>query len=244
MQIAKGFPDPGISHMPKLEGVIKAKSLTPRSRPRLPITPNVLLAMGAVWEAGGCSQDHIMLWSAVTLCFFGFLRSGELTVASDASFDPAMHFTFQDITVDDPSNPSLLKLRLKASKTDPFRKGVDIVVGVTKNKLCPVTAMLAYLALRGNGPGFLFRFQDGKLLTKSRFVDAVRAALFTAGLCPKDYAGHSFRIGAATTANACGLNEPTIQMLGRWTSSAYSVYIRTPRDHLASLSLVLGSSTP
>ncbi len=53
-------------------------------------------------------------------------------MASDASFDPATHFTFKDITVDDPSNPSLLKLRLKASKTDPFRKGVDIVVGVTK----------------------------------------------------------------------------------------------------------------
>ena len=64
------------------------------------------------------------------------------------------------------TNPTLLKLRLKASKTDPFRKGIDVVVGRTNNKLCPVAAVLAYLAVRGNGLGFLFKFQDGKLLTK------------------------------------------------------------------------------
>ena len=76
-----------------------------------------------------------MLWAAVTLCFFGFLRSGEVTLPSDSAFDPATHLTFDDIIVDDITNPTLLKLRLKASKTDPFRKGVDIVVGKTNNKL-------------------------------------------------------------------------------------------------------------
>ena len=94
------------------------------------------------------------------------------------------------------------------------------MVGKTNNKLCPVTALVAYLARWGNGPGFLFQFRDGKLLTKSRFVEAVREALGVAGLDPRAYAGHSFRIGAATTARACGLSDSTIQMLGRWSSSA------------------------
>ena len=65
----------------------------------------------------------------------------------------------------------------------------------------------------------------GRPLTKSRFVEAVRSALATAGLNPKDYAGHSFRIGAATTAHSRGLNDSTIQTLGRWSSTAYLVYI-------------------
>ena len=107
------------------------------------------------------------------------------------------------------TNPTLLKLRLKASKTDQFRKGMDVVVGRTNNKLCPVAAVLAYLAVRGNGLGFLFKFQDGKLLTKPHFVAAVRDALGAAGLDPKAFAGHSFRIGAAATANTCGLNDST-----------------------------------
>ena len=171
--------------------------------------------MGAVWEAHSLSQDHVMLWEAVTLCF---LRSGEVTVLS--AFDPATHLTFDDINVDGITNPTLPKLRLKASKTDPFRKGVVVVVGKTNDNFCPVTAVLAYLALQGNGPGFLFRFNYGKLLTKARFVEAVREALGLTGLDPKAFAGHSFRIGAATTASTCGLN---LQMLGRWSSSAYLV---------------------
>ena len=99
-----------------------------------------------------------------------------------------------------------------------------------------MAATLAYLAL---SPGFLFKFRDGRPLTKARFVDAVRSALATAGLNPKDYAGHSFRIGAATTAHSRGLNDSTIQTLGRWSSSAYLVYIKTPKEQLAVFSSIL-----
>ena len=113
-------------------------------------------------------------------------------------------------------------------------------MGKNGNKLCPV---LAYLAVRGSGSGFIFQFVNGKLLTKTRFIDFVCDALDKAGLNAKDYAGHSFCISAATTASACGLNVSVIQMLGRWSSSAYLVYIRTPREQLANLSSVLGQSS-
>lgn len=36
---------------------------------------------------GGSKWDHIMLWAACLLCFFGFLRSGEITVPSNSMFD-------------------------------------------------------------------------------------------------------------------------------------------------------------
>ena len=163
---------------------------------------------------------------------------------SDSSFDPGAHITFEDVATDDIQHPMVLKIRLKASKTDPFRKGVDVVVGRTNNKLCPVSAMLSYLVVRGNQPGFLFHFQDGKLLTKNRFVEAIRSVISKLGLNPRDYAGHSFRIGAATTAGACGLSDSTIQMLGRWSSSAYLLYIRTPREQLAKFSEALSHSSP
>ena len=63
------------------------------------------------------------------------------------------------------NDTQIVKLHLKASKADPFRRGVEVVVGRTYNNLCPVTAMLAYLAMRGSTPGLLFRFQDGRLLS-------------------------------------------------------------------------------
>ena len=70
-----------------------------------------------------------MLWAAATLCFFGFLRSGEVVVPSDRGFDPTVHLTFADVRVDCQVNPQLLEVHLKASKTDPFCKGWQCMWG-------------------------------------------------------------------------------------------------------------------
>ena len=92
------------------------------------------------------------------------------------------------------------------------------------------------MSQRGSGPGPLFKFADGKPLTRARFVAKVREALTQAGVDCTPYSGHSFRIGAATTAASQGIEETTIKMLGRWKSSAYQLYIRTPREQLAAIS--------
>ena len=55
-----------------------------------------------------------MLWAAATLCFFGFLRSGEITVPSETVFDEGAHLTFEDVTVDCITNPQMLKVKIKA----------------------------------------------------------------------------------------------------------------------------------
>ena len=46
-----------------------------------------------------------MLWAAVSLCFFGFLRSGEITVPDDSAYDEGAHLNCRDITVDSIENP-------------------------------------------------------------------------------------------------------------------------------------------
>ena len=132
-------------------------------------------------------------------------------------------------------------MRLKKSKTDPFRQGVSITLGVTQDSLCPVAAMLAYLEFRGAQQGPLFIWPDGTPLTRSRFVDEVRGALTKAKLPAKDFAGHSFRIGAASTAAAAGLEDSAIQTLGRWKSAAYLLYIRMDQEQLAKVASVLSN---
>lgn len=181
-----------------------------------------------------------MLWAASCLCFFAFLRVGEMTVPSDSSFDLSVHLSVGDVAVDAQQNPSMVRVRIKRSKTDPFRKGIDLFVGKTGSALCPVAALLDYLKSRRTDPGPLFRFEDGLPLTRPRFAAAIRSALARAGVDQKKFCMHSFRIGAASTAAARGIEDSVIKTLGRWESTAYLLYVRLPRQHLADYSRRLG----
>ena len=98
-----------------------------------------------------------MLWAAATTTFFGFCRSGEITVECESKFDPKIHLPLADLAVDKALAPSVISIQLKRSKTDQVMKGVKLVIGKTNNDLCPVTALLSYLARRGNTPGPLFQ---------------------------------------------------------------------------------------
>ena len=128
-------------------------------------------------------------------------------VPSDGAYDPSVHLSYGDVRADSLVNPTYITVAIKASKMDPFRKGVTVHIGGTKSQLCPVAAVLAYMVQRGPQPGPFFLFEDGHRLTRDRLVAEVRRALERAGVDPSHYSGHSFRIGAATTAAACGLQD-------------------------------------
>ncbi len=91
---------------------------------------------------------------------------------------------------------------------DQERRGVDLFIGRMGNSLCPMVAMLRYLELREMDDGPLFREQNEAPLTKDRLVAKVRQTLQLVRIDQSNYAGHSFCIGAATTA---GLRVPVMQ---------------------------------
>jgi len=103
-----------------------------------------------------------------------------------------------------------VEVTIKASKTDVFRKGVPVVVGAMRRRLCPVAAILQYIVhTRPAGaasPKSFFMFSDGSPLTRERFVKEMRVVLGAVGIKAEKYAAHSFWIGAATTAARCGMN--------------------------------------
>jgi len=89
----------------------------------------------------------------------------------------------------------------------------------------------------------LFILPDGTPLTRAGFKSLLLTALKHAGLDNTKFNTHSFHIGAATSAKAAGIADVHIQMLGRWKSSAYQGYIKTPTPVLKQLSKQLASGT-
>ena len=174
-----------------------------------------------------------MLWVACCLSFFSFLRAGEFT--TNSPFDPSIHLTVGNVQADYLVDPTCFRVHIKRSKTDPFRVGCDIYVGRGNSLICPVVALGNFLALRGPPPGPLFCYADGRPLTWQQLSSRVQAILHSAGY-PGSYSGHSFRIGAATTAAARGIPDHLIKTLGRWSSDAYQLYIRTPVGSLTQVS--------
>lgn len=65
----------------------------------------------------------------------------------------------------------------------------------------------------------LITTSNGLPVTKPTFVSKVRQALQAIGLPHQCFAGHSFRIGAATTVAKLGLEDSVIRTLGRWNSA-------------------------
>ena len=155
LHIAEGEADPFKPTLLRLhyilQGIKRSEAQKQvEKRPRLPVSPSILRKLKHIWEEESSQPNRIMLWAACCLGFFGFLRMGEMTVPSQEAYDPAVHLNKGDVAVDDPAAPSIIKITIKQSKTDPFRKGINIFLGKTSSDLCPVAAILNYLLERGS----------------------------------------------------------------------------------------------
>jgi hypothetical protein len=75
-----------------------------------------------------------MLETVCTVAFFGFLRCGEFTILQN--FDPTTNLCVADVEI----FYSYANLHLKASKSDPFLKGVTIQLYISNHmrKECPL----------------------------------------------------------------------------------------------------------
>ena len=145
--------------------------------------------------------------------FFGLFRPGELLDCGPDSNDPPLR---DSIT----ASATHLTLRLLASKTDLFRQGCEVHLPRLDNLLCPFAALTACMDQALFQLPFSPLFQDalGNAISYSLFSSILTNLVAAAGLSHLHITPHSFRIGAATTAAACGIPDSAIKALGRWQS--------------------------
>ena len=133
MHIAEVFSAPSEPHLNHLQytlqGIKRSEAENGgENRERLPIGPNTLRCIKAVWDQESSDLDAM---GSTLFSFFGFLRAGEFTVLADNSFDSEVHLCFNDIAVDNPAQPKVVQITIKQTKTELFRKGVKLYLGKT-----------------------------------------------------------------------------------------------------------------
>ena len=151
-----------------LAGIKQAESrVATHTDSRLPITIQVLRSLKLVWLSPPSHPDSIMLWAASCVGFFGFLRAGEFTVPSPRSYDASVHLSLSDLAVDSHTTPSMIRLRIKQSKTDPCRRGWPFFYLGGGSNVCRHLFSSSHATVSGlcnPPPGPLLVFQSGSPL--------------------------------------------------------------------------------
>ena len=202
-----------------LKGISKVAPPIPDHRQ--PITLSVLHKMLSALRNGLFSPYTDSLLDAVCLlAFYGFLRIGEFTTCS-LTFNPDVDSTFDDLKF----HSAHYSLQLKHSKCNG---ACSIIVARVDSLFCPFRSMIKYLKIRpSTSPRCPLFLIPGKLpLSKTWFNRHLKQILTKSNLSPEHYTAHSFRIGAATSAANQGISSSSLQQMGRWSSSAFTSYIR------------------
>ncbi|XP_075711490.1 uncharacterized protein LOC142748274 [Rhinoderma darwinii] len=156
--------------------------------------------------------------AAFSLAFFAALRVSELVphrVSASGGLLGSDVVTLGDS----------LRVCVRRSKTDVVGKGAWLSIGRIGGQYCPVKWVQEFVLVRVPGTQFLIH-QDGSAMSRFQFEAIFKAGLKYLGLPPGEFGTHSFRIGAATEADALGLDSAAIMSLGRWRSNSYKSYVR------------------
>lgn len=201
--------------------------------PKLPITLDILQTLCMVLSESMSAINHTMK-AMMTLTFAGFLRCGEFTLAKNTQFNLAVNLTCGSVKfIPDCDHADCIILTLPTSKTDPFCKGISVVIAAAPATItCLVVVLHKILkAIPGTPTSPLFEgLEIGSMLTHDLFITCLKALLSAHGFDSSKYLGHSFRHGAVSSAAAAGYADFEIQLLRCWHSNTYKLYIDVPQD--------------
>ena len=124
--------------------------------------------------------------------FFGFLRTEELPVPDEGTYNPKVHLNTENIAVDNLAAPTMVRATIEQSKTVPFKRGINFFLGQKhQNSACGSDPQLLGDQEYHSIP--LFIFQD----SQCRDIWEVCVRRWKS---EEKYSGHRFRMNRCTEA--------------------------------------------
>jgi hypothetical protein len=162
--------------------------------------------------------DDLLFITILSCAFYACHRIGELVPATGPLFDWRKIIKRDTLFFFD----NRVHYRLPFHKGDPFFQGSDIII-TPQDIADPVSLLQIFTQLRDRRHGArspLFLRENGLHPTRSWFEKKFFA------LMDHSYGGQSARAGGATFYAGLGISEDVLQAIGRWSSSAWKIYIR------------------
>lgn len=196
---------------------IRKQDTTVRRPRRVPITVWIL----DEYRRNMDKSDHTATqgFAAAVVGVFGLLRAGEF-VTKPGRDPPLLR---SDVAFRD---DGCAVLHLRASKTDIWRKGVDVVLAPNGTHLCPVTWIKVAMGMAGDCSPDAPAFQaaGGKPYTYTMLQKFLKTVCVRVGIDPSLCGTHSLRIGGASSMAMLGMQDSHIKAMGRWDSVCYQLY--------------------
>ena len=212
-----------------------------------PVTPAMLRwAKAHLFKDLQRSQFQRTLWAALLAAFFGLLRNSEYTPKGATPFDPVRQVTGGDcLLVERPRARSFAVLFISRSKADVFGQGQTVTLGATGGPLCPYAALKAMKEGQPSGlpVGSPLFWTARGALQREDIVQAVKQMATGTGRNASEYSTHSLRRGGASALWAQGFSRAQIQVIGRWRSDCWKLYISTPVGSWAEAAARMATAT-
>lgn len=208
-------------------GIKRTQGIANTTKKRFAVTFAVLRKLDAHLNAS--NPYHRLIRAAAWIATAGLFRIGELTVDRSKSPNSIRTLTMASLRSLQ-SDPPVLAIHLKASKTDVFRKEVDVKIA-NKAAIAHLQTYLNRRSTARTASDPLFAKEDGKPLERAELLTAIRTLISAANVDTADTEGFSFRRGGATSLEAAHVSDRMIKTVGRWESAAYIRYIDTPIQH-------------
>ena len=173
-----------------MTGSCKQTAISDPPRACLPVTMKILF--DSVLSKKTDTYFNEMMWGGLLHGIPWFLCSSEFTVPTQ--YDPNIQSSLSDVTLDQRHPPTIMYVYTSS-----------VYMGRTYKHICPVQAVISYLAMQDSYSGPIFMPLDGMMLTRAQILKICRhtnAILRALGF------------GAATFAKQAGIADVLIKTLG------------------------------
>ena len=145
-----------------LKGICWSHAFAQTTKTWQPITFLIMQCLHSVIISQSSNYFDVMVWASYCMAYFDLLRVSEFTTQSPNQSNSTTSFLILDVAFDSHITLQLVRITLWQSKTDQFKQGTHLYLEKTGDQVCPVMALIQYLARWGDKPGPLFILLDNK----------------------------------------------------------------------------------